>query len=384
MTTDNSICFVAPFAYPLLAGSGSGPGGAERQFFLFGTEMEKIGWRVSFITDIPERKITEHSSRFPVFPASFSYLGGSNLYVVRDWVSLISSMNKANCQYYVVKVPAHLLVPMFLFCASSNRQLVFWAQMTFDANPLERNVNRFAGICQDWGTRKADYVIAQTEDQQRSFYRNYGIKASHVPSICADLQPTIQEGTVSFEDLLVDILWVGNSMPKKRYEVVLELARRMPDVTFAVAMNKSDHTRFEHAANEAEKLTNVDFLGQVSPIEMEGWFRKTKIFLNTSSREGFPNTFLQAWKNGIPVLSVNIDPDNLIRDNTLGRIVGATKLREDDGDSVKIAQLLMPYVKELLGDLPLRQRIGIRARNYVKKNHTPMMVIPKLLNVLGK
>ena len=383
--SDKSICFVSPFAFPLLSGRGSGSGGAERQFFLFGTEMEKMGWRVSFITDIPEHKCTECSFRFPVFPASFSYLGGSNLYVLRDWISLLSSMSKANCRYYVLKVPAHLLVPMLFFCASNNRELVFWAQMTFDANPRERTVNKLAGFLQDWGTRKADYVIAQTKDQQRCFCQNYGVKALHVPSICADLYlPKFQKRMLSLENTPVDILWVGNSMPKKRHEVVFELARRMPDVTFALAMNNSDPVRFEHAANEARELTNVDFLGQVSPTEMEDWFRNTKIFLNTSSSEGFPNTFLQAWDNGIPVLSVNIDPDNLIRENELGRVVGPSRLSEETGDFAKLAQLLKPHAKELLQNFPLRQRIGIHARDYVKKNHTPGVVIPKLLNVLAQ
>ena len=79
-----------------------------------------------------------------------------------------------------------------------------------------------------------------------------------------------------------------------------------------MAMNKSYDWLFAEAAKEAEKLPNVTFLGTVPPIEMEGWFKKKKLFMNTSIREGFPNTFLQAWMNRVPVVSLNIDPDGII------------------------------------------------------------------------
>ena len=40
---------------------------------------------------------------------------------------------------------------------------------------------------------------------------------------------------------------------------------------------------------------------------------KSKILINTSSFEGFPNTFVQAWANGVPVISLKVDPDNIIK-----------------------------------------------------------------------
>ncbi len=379
-----SICFVSPFSYPLLVGDGSGPGGAERQFFLFGDELAKQGWRVSFITDRPSQENTRKPTSLPVFPASFAYLGGSNLHMPLDWLSLWYAMKKADADFYIIKVPGHLLAPLAIFCRIFNRKSVFWAQMAFDANPEERTVNKLAGFLQDWGIKHTGIVIAQSKEQQTGFFNNYGIDAFLVRSICKKLQPlSIRNSKPNVKYSKTDVLWAGNSMPKKRYEVVIELAMKMPEVQFVLAMNKGDDIRFKQARNEAEALPNLQFLGQVSPIEMEGWFQQTKIFLNTSTQEGFPNTFLQAWMNGVPVVSLNIDPDNVIEKNRLGYVVQKNESLKDHSDFKNLAQETVGYVETLLNDEEIRQEMGERAVLYVNKNHSPSAVVPSLIVALA-
>jgi len=40
--------------------------------------------------------------------------------------------------------------------------------------------------------------------------------------------------------------------------------------------------------------------------------------INTSNFEGFPNIFLEAWATGVPVISLNVDPGNVIKKRRLG------------------------------------------------------------------
>ena len=76
----------SPFAYLLLSKDCAGStGGAERQFFLFGRELEKKGWRVSFITERLNYGSPSSDHEFSVYHADFSYLGGSKLRMAYCW-----------------------------------------------------------------------------------------------------------------------------------------------------------------------------------------------------------------------------------------------------------------------------------------------------------
>ena len=104
----------------------------------------------------------------------------------------------------------------------------------------------------------------------------------------------------------IDVLWVSNLRALKRPELVLELARQLPHVRFTLAGGPmpGGQTYYDDVAAAAARLPNLTMLGPVRYRDSGELFDRAKIFLNTSSIEGFPNTFLQAWIRGVPVVTL--------------------------------------------------------------------------------
>ena len=53
--------------------------------------------------------------------------------------------------------------------------------------------------------------------------------------------------------------------------------------------------------------------------ETNEFFSQVKLVICTSIYEGFPNTFLQAWANNVPVITT-FDPSGLVKSNGLGEV----------------------------------------------------------------
>jgi glycosyltransferase involved in cell wall biosynthesis len=152
----------------------------------------------------------------------------------------------------------------------------------------------------------------------------------------------------------------------KRPDILLELARRMPGTRFVVCGGPSDHRSppgyGEQMAAALRTLPNVDFLGQVSPARAQDIIAGAGVLLSTSEEEGFPNTFLEAWSSGTPVVSLSVDPDNQLRRVGLGALSGSVDALAADLES-------------LLRSPDRRDQIALRAREHVAQSHSQTVVV---------
>lgn len=216
----------------------------------------------------------------------------------------------------------------------------------------------------EYGLRNADLIVAQSEQQRTLLRQNYGVK-SEVLDMAAEMPSGPQP------DKDIDVLWVSNLRPVKRPEVVLELARRLPNVRFTLAggalPGADDYYRM--VRETASSIPNLSFPGAVPYTEVGALFSRAKIFLNTSQIEGFPNTFLQAWVRGVPVVAF-FDPDSLIKQRQLGH----TAADFDD---------MVNAIQRLLRDDAERQRTGERARAYAIAQFGATHIASRYLEMLG-
>ena len=94
------------------------------------------------------------------------------------------------------------------------------------------------------------------------------------------------------------------------------------------------------------------------------------LLLCTSDEEGFPNTFTQAWASGTPVVSLKVDPDNIIEKMRLGLIS-------------KSLDKLVADIELLIMSSEHREDIAGRARRYVTEKHNEATVVEIFNDALG-
>jgi len=78
-----------------------------------------------------------------------------------------------------------------------------------------------------------------------------------------------------------------------------------------------EETFFLDVRLAAAAKANVSFHGPLSYWDTNELYGRAKLLVNTSDVEGFPNSYLQAWIRGVPVVTL-IDPDNVIEREGLG------------------------------------------------------------------
>jgi len=155
------------------------------------------------------------------------------------------------------------------------------------------------------------------------------------------------------------ILWVGRSELWKRPELFLELAELKHKKKFVMVCPPSTYNPelSKRIEKRASGINNLKFVEFVPFNEIDQYFQKAKVFVNTSTQEGFPNTFIQATKNGTPIISLDVNPDNLLGKYDCGFFC--------DGDLDEMDKRL----DQLLNDADLYKRMSDNAYNYAKENH---------------
>jgi glycosyltransferase involved in cell wall biosynthesis len=162
------------------------------------------------------------------------------------------------------------------------------------------------------------------------------------------------------------ILWVGRIDKEKRPMLFLELAKHFPENNFLMIGHQSplDPQYYYQIKKISDTINNVDFLGYIQHDKINKYYSESSIFISTSCSEGFPNTFIEAWGNFVPVVSLGFDPDGILKKEKLGFYA-------------ETFQEMVQYVNILLTDEKLRIQIGMNSRRYVEEKYNIEKIINK-------
>lgn len=169
----------------------------------------------------------------------------------------------------------------------------------------------------EYGIHRATAIIGQTHYQSTLLWKNYG-------RTCDIIVPNYQPMPIDVmakPSYPLNVVWVGNIKTIKQPEVFIRLAQKFSghsDARFIMVGRPSGGRYQQRLEGMLARLQNMEYRRELSMAEVNALLARSHILVNTSRYEGFPNTFIQAWMHGVPVISLNEDPDGMIVEHGLG------------------------------------------------------------------
>ena len=234
------------------------------------------------------------------------------------WTKLHAALRRADADIYYTSCAGGHLAQIALFARGRGRKVVFRIASDTDCDPRSLLVRYWRDrMLYRWGLAHTDLVLAQTPLQRRALASNFGRDSRVVDSL---LETSGRCPPPAERD--IDVLWVGNLRPLKRPHLFLDAASRLPRLNFHMIGGPMPGAErlYEQARLRAASLPNVTFHGFVPQHQVGGYFERARLFVSTSEIEGFPNTYLQAWSRGTPVVAF-LDPEGLLARDRLGVLV---------------------------------------------------------------
>jgi len=355
------VCFIGLKCLDLLAGVERPRylGGVEKQLVFLASGLARRGWHICMVSYDQGQGDAVECGDVRVYRA---YSREEGLYGLRffhpRWSGLWEAMGRANADIYYQMGAGCETGQTALWCGSRNRRFVFAAASDPDClSGLPRlRLRRERFLCR-FGIRAADAIVSQTGYQKGLLVREYGVDSDVIGGACPEPRGGLTSWRRTGSGHAPHVLWIGRICEVKRPELVLDLAGRLPECIFDVIGDSNEQTAFAREfRRRAGAFANVVLHGKVSEEHVDRAYSEAALLMNTSSVEGFPVTFLEAWSRGIPAVSM-VDPDGVIARHGLGAV-------GSDGAS------LAASVTRLLDNRAAWQACSANARSYYLANHT--------------
>lgn len=333
------VCLVASNIYPMLTGNHHEPriGGAELQQINIAKSLVDQGHEVCIVCLDHGQPDGEKIDGVTIRK---SFREDSGIRVVRflypRLTSLWSALGRANCDLYYSRCADYVPGILRVFCQRTGKKYAFASALDTDFMPGVESVANFRDrFLYRFGLRGADQIVVQSTRQQELLKKNYGLQSVISRNFLLDPRRQLSASARR------TVLWVSTIRNRKRPFHFIRLAAQFPDEHFVMVGGKlgSHAGIYDEVVSASRDVPNLDFIGFQPYEKVEALFDQCKVFVNTSLHEGFPNTYLQAWRREIPVISF-FDPDGQIREHSLGLVV-----RDENELRGALASMLETYDK---------------------------------------
>lgn len=349
------VAIYAPSAAKLYGRNGGalGGGGAEVQTVMLARALTARGLDVAHVVyPIPDPVPLDAPA--PTLVERRPPSRGGALRPLHEMVDIWPALSRADAQVVVVRGSGGYVVPAATWCARHGRQLVFSASNELDFDLTRSDRRRSTLRAYGRAVRRARRLVVQTQRQAELARHTFpALEPIVIPSFAEPADPAHDEPEY--------FLWSDRLTGYKRPEKYLELAEAMPETRFRMVAFQTLETPKalrERVDAAAESLPNLEVVPRRSRKEALAEMEKAIAIVKTSEVEGMPNTFLEAWARGVPVLSLSVDPDDRIAERGAGLLAGGSM------------ESLVEGAQRLQADPELRAALGANGREFVRAHHS--------------
>jgi teichuronic acid biosynthesis glycosyltransferase TuaC len=162
-----------------------------------------------------------------------------------------------------------------------------------------------------WAARQADAVITVCQALKDEMIR-LGVDADRITTLRngVDLelfQPVDRDAVRGRLDMHgFTLLSVGNLIPLKGHDLVIEALRQLPGTRLFIAGKGPERQALEEQARALGLADRVRFLGALPQAELRNYYGAADALVLASSREGWANVLLESMACGTPVVASRV------------------------------------------------------------------------------
>ncbi len=369
------VCFVAFDAYPLFNPSAKTTfGGAEVQFFLLSNALTSDkNFDVHFLTfeQDGEKGVEKYNNITLYRQPGYTPLDSKNVFLnglykmlllPYAFLNLFLILRRINADIYIFRIARFETGICLMVSRLLRKKTILTLASDIDVSGEYITRKKWSGILFAKGLKSANAVICQNQVQVELLKKNFDKKG-----IIIKTAYPLKDVEGQKKDI---ILWIARIEPWKQPEIFLELTKRFLTEQFFMIGPRSPAfpELFDQNKEKAATLPNLTFIDHVPFQEIDEYFKRARLFINTSKTEGFPiegfpNTFVQTAKNKTPIVSWKVNPDGILDKYRMGFCAG--------GDLETMAK----QVKLLLEDKNLWHEMAENGFRYAKENHSIEKVV---------
>lgn len=213
----------------------------------------------------------------------------------------------------------------------------------------------------------SDEIITLNSSSWQYTLTNCGRESMILPNFLPESTLNVIKSRDKIQLRFNNCLYVGHVMEAKGCDLILRIAKRIPQITFTMVGFVSEEIKI------LDKPDNVVFTGEVSKEKVLQHMMKADLFLFPSLSEGFPNVVMEAMACGLPIVATGVGaiPD---------------MIEDKGGIFVEVGDVngFVTAIKKLQGNCELCDQMSNWNRSKVESRYSQQKVMDALFKMYGE